>query len=184
MLCTTSHCLIADTILTAGPKGPSSAVRMTQRSSPERDTAKQLGRPRYNIAANIILYRRRHLLLPRRSSAPIAGLEFRLSAALPPMTWPITAQRSSQVRWPYLCRTFCCFAGSQTLAKSRCRRRDLNPRPPAYEADALPLSYAGRNRATDIGVDLAWQAIQPFSLRRVSTEQLTEPLPGIAGRWR
>lgn len=24
-----------------------------------------------------------------------------------------------------------------------CRRRDLNPRPPAYEADALPLSYAG-----------------------------------------
>src|SRR5688572_4417070 len=24
-----------------------------------------------------------------------------------------------------------------------CRRRDLNPRPPAYEADALPLSYYG-----------------------------------------
>ena len=24
-----------------------------------------------------------------------------------------------------------------------CRRRDLNPRPPAYEADALPLSYCG-----------------------------------------
>ena len=27
-----------------------------------------------------------------------------------------------------------------------CRRRDLNPRPPAYEADALPLSYAGHRR--------------------------------------
>ena len=27
-----------------------------------------------------------------------------------------------------------------------CRRRDLNPRPPAYEADALPLSYAGTGR--------------------------------------
>ena len=27
-----------------------------------------------------------------------------------------------------------------------CRRRDLNPRPPAYEADALPLSYAGMGR--------------------------------------
>ena len=27
--------------------------------------------------------------------------------------------------------------------ESWCRRRDLNPRPPAYEADALPLSYAG-----------------------------------------
>lgn len=25
-----------------------------------------------------------------------------------------------------------------------CRRRDLNPRPPAYEADALPLSYCGK----------------------------------------
>jgi hypothetical protein len=36
----------------------------------------------------------------------------------------------------------------------------LNPRPPAYEADALPLSYAGWNRATDIGADLAWQAIR------------------------
>ncbi len=29
------------------------------------------------------------------------------------------------------------------LGKTWCRRRDLNPRPPAYEADALPLSYAG-----------------------------------------
>ena len=29
------------------------------------------------------------------------------------------------------------------LLWSWCRRRDLNPRPPAYEADALPLSYAG-----------------------------------------
>jgi hypothetical protein len=28
-------------------------------------------------------------------------------------------------------------------AQKWCRRRDLNPRPPAYEADALPLSYAG-----------------------------------------
>lgn len=27
-----------------------------------------------------------------------------------------------------------------------CRRRDLNPRPPAYEADALPLSYVGLAR--------------------------------------
>jgi hypothetical protein len=45
------------------------------------------------------------------------------------------------------------------LVKGRCRRRDLNPRPPAYEADALPLSYAGWNPATDIGADLAWQAI-------------------------
>src|SRR5690242_19844302 len=26
-----------------------------------------------------------------------------------------------------------------------CRWRDLNPRPPAYEADALPLSYTGKN---------------------------------------
>ena len=45
-----------------------------------------------------------------------------------------------------------------------CRRRDLNPRPPAYEADALPLSYAGQNRATDIGANIAWQAIWPFPL--------------------
>ena len=30
-----------------------------------------------------------------------------------------------------------------------CRRRDLNPRPPAYEADALPLSYVGISRAYD-----------------------------------
>src|SRR6185437_7676446 len=40
-----------------------------------------------------------------------------------------------------------------------CRRRDLNPRPPAYEADALPLSYAGLSWATDIGAHCAWQAI-------------------------
>ena len=38
--------------------------------------------------------------------------------------------------------------GSQRWAekfvrKQWCRQRDLNPRPPAYEADALPLSYAG-----------------------------------------
>jgi hypothetical protein len=30
-----------------------------------------------------------------------------------------------------------------SIVKNWCRRRDLNPRPPAYEADALPLSYAG-----------------------------------------
>src|SRR5262245_11150402 len=48
--------------------------------------------------------------------------------------------------------------------QQRCRRRDLNPRPPAYEADALPLSYAGWNRATDIGADLAWQAIRTPSV--------------------
>src|SRR5664279_2562156 len=29
------------------------------------------------------------------------------------------------------------------LLEGWCRRRDLNPRPPAYEADALPLSYVG-----------------------------------------
>src|SRR3569832_2583996 len=40
-----------------------------------------------------------------------------------------------------------------------CRRRDLNPRPPAYEADALPLSYAGQNRASDIGARPRRQAI-------------------------
>src|SRR5262249_33480241 len=28
-----------------------------------------------------------------------------------------------------------------------CRWRDLNPRPPAYEADALPLSYTGTRSA-------------------------------------
>ena len=32
------------------------------------------------------------------------------------------------------------------LLETWCRRRDLNPRPPAYEADALPLSYAGTGR--------------------------------------
>ena len=32
---------------------------------------------------------------------------------------------------------------SQAPRKGWCRRRDLNPRPPAYEADALPLSYTG-----------------------------------------
>ena len=32
------------------------------------------------------------------------------------------------------------------LQNNWCRRRDLNPRPPAYEADALPLSYAGTGR--------------------------------------
>jgi hypothetical protein len=34
----------------------------------------------------------------------------------------------------------------QGLAGGRegwCRRQDLNPQPPAYKADALPLSYAG-----------------------------------------
>ena len=42
-----------------------------------------------------------------------------------------------------------------------CRRRDLNPRPPAYEADALPLSYAGlKTRAVDSGGSLPWQAIR------------------------
>ena len=30
-----------------------------------------------------------------------------------------------------------------------CRWRDLNPRPPAYEADALPLSYTGHMRAVN-----------------------------------
>jgi hypothetical protein len=33
-----------------------------------------------------------------------------------------------------------------------CRRRDLNPRPPAYEADALPLSYAGPDHALCSGI--------------------------------
>ena len=32
---------------------------------------------------------------------------------------------------------------ARDFLKSWCRRRGLNPRPPAYEADALPLSYAG-----------------------------------------
>lgn len=38
------------TTLTAGPRGLSSEAWTIQRSSPERDMAKQLGRPRYNIA--------------------------------------------------------------------------------------------------------------------------------------
>ena len=47
-----------------------------------------------------------------------------------------------------------------------CRRRDLNPRPPAYEADALPLSYAGtgrnrRNCARLNGRGWHWQASPP-----------------------
>jgi hypothetical protein len=35
------------------------------------------------------------------------------------------------------------WRGRCSYAEPWCRRRDLNPRPPAYEADALPLSYAG-----------------------------------------
>src|SRR5262249_21381147 len=38
------------------------------------------------------------------------------------------------------------FSGSEIArlpCEKWCRRRDLNPRPPAYEADALPLSYCG-----------------------------------------
>src|SRR6185312_254937 len=54
-----------------------------------------------------------------------------------------------------------------------CRRRDLNPRPPAYEADALPLSYAGWMRATDIGAGPQWQAIGPINPDR--------PKAGITG---
>jgi hypothetical protein len=32
---------------------------------------------------------------------------------------------------------------STSPLKHWCRRQDLNPQPPAYKADALPLSYAG-----------------------------------------
>src|SRR6185312_7202555 len=49
------------------------------------------------------------------------------------------------------------------LVKWWCRRRDLNPRPPAYEADALPLSYAGLSWATDIGAHCALQAISEIA---------------------
>src|ERR1700751_3621452 len=65
------------------------------------------------------------------------------------------------------------------VGKNWCRRRDLNPRPPAYEADALPLSYAGRNRATDIGAGRAWQAIR---LRRGLA--FVFPHPGRGGKER
>ena len=51
-----------------------------------------------------------------------------------------------------------------------CRRRDLNPRPPAYEADALPLSYAGWNDASDIGADNPWQAIHRRELAQTASE--------------
>src|SRR6185437_3752477 len=50
-----------------------------------------------------------------------------------------------------------------------CRRRDLNPRPPAYEADALPLSYAGLSWATDIGAHHAWQAISETACAGVAS---------------
>jgi hypothetical protein len=34
-------------------------------------------------------------------------------------------------------------AWQQRSTRGWCRRQDLNPQPPAYKADALPLSYAG-----------------------------------------
>ena len=37
-------------------------------------------------------------------------------------------------------------AGSKIEAKNKWQRRDLNPRPKAYESSALPLSYAAADK--------------------------------------
>ena len=36
--------------------------------------------------------------------------------------------------------------GSENKAKNKWQRRDLNPRPKAYESSALPLSYAASSQ--------------------------------------
>ena len=37
-------------------------------------------------------------------------------------------------------------AGAENTLKKRWQRRDLNPRPKAYESSALPLSYAANRQ--------------------------------------
>ena len=86
------------TTLTAGPNGFSSEAWTIQRSSPERDTAKQLGRPRYDMAANIILIEAgtnhlgAHCLLPVLCGRIITDGNSRM----PPMHDELT-QREQQV---------------------------------------------------------------------------------------
>ena len=44
-------------------------------------------------------------------------------------------------------------------------RRDSNPRPSAWEADALPLSYSRVSDVMAIGADVLWRVYSPMTIQ-------------------
>ena len=50
-------------------------------------------------------------------------------------------------------------------------RRDSNPRPSAWEADALPLSYSRVSAVMAIGVEVLWWVSSPMTIQSVLGKQ-------------
>ena len=99
---------------------------------------RNLGKLRFRLIEFPCRDRRANLLLSRFERTDDAGIACAASDALARafgcrfdvchgVNWKLRMRKSSKIRG-------CC----------KCQRRDLNPRPRAYESPALPLSYSGK----------------------------------------
>ena len=92
------------------------------------------------------------LSAPAASTEADAGLE--RHRGIEPFSLTMKSRSNSMAACLLICSTMRLLGGRELLARDAgdafgwCQRRDLNPRPKAYESSALPLSYSGNPMET------------------------------------